>query len=490
MLGLIKMNRERLKSIVLVSLFILSIFLTQKVFIEIPYDLTLAFGKSETIKKADYIVSDIFSPERYLINYSKDNHTVLYSDKSYPIWNESKKIIKNVFDNNKPIFEKISYDVFSEYNSVKSIMIQFPEPIQSKVFANIIDIQKKKQIYNVIASIREIYINLEETPFLIISNNDDYIKVSNININTITLNNTVNTIKKDENYVTYHPRQSLLDTSKEIYAPHIMNNIPYDIYVLNKTELEEELEIESLVESFFSKDINYIKNVMEKDANIYIFEDEKIIISESGVLEYYNNIEETVSSRDYYKSINTALNFMMQKDKLPNDLYLKSAKEIESNGDKGYRFIFGYKINEIPIITNSNVYDYYDNKLTGPIEIEVYNEHVKSYKTFLRSVQSYEKKDTAQIWGPLYHITNNAESIEIIIDRFVKEKNIDSDSSNIEFYKGEILKSIKDIKLGYYDIANLNESQKLIAVWIIDIGESTYIFDMEDGRILNRKDLR
>jgi len=135
MLGMIKMNRERLKSIVLVSLFILSIFLTQKVFIEIPYDLTLAFGKSETIKKTNYIVSDIFSPERYLINYSKDNHTVLYSDKSYPIWNESKRIIKKVFDNDKPIFEKISYDEFSEYNSAKSIMIQFPEPIQSKVFA-------------------------------------------------------------------------------------------------------------------------------------------------------------------------------------------------------------------------------------------------------------------------------------------------------------------------------------------------------------------
>ena len=485
------MNKEKIKTILLISLVLLSVFLTQKLFIDVPLNFNFTFADKEEIENVKYIISDIVTPNRYLINYSRDNHTIIYSSKSYPLWSTSKSIIKDAFNNGKIEFSKISYEEFSNLNYEKSIVIQYSEPIDGKLIARLLEVDKKNLILeNSIMPIKEIYINLTMNPFIVFGDGNNYIKSSTLNLKTEVLNKTLNDIKEDKNFTTYYSRKEILGTEKDIYAPHNTKIIPYDIYVTNKLDIKEEAIIEETVQRFFDKDINYVKRVIENKANIYMHENKRMIINENGVLEYYSTISETVSNRDFFKSLKTALDFIMQKDKLPNDIYLISASKSDSNKDKGYKFVFGYRLNEVPLYMKEEIKDYSNNILEGPIEIEVYGDFVKSYKTYIRSVQKYQnikQTEIKELPGPLNHIANN---LPIIMSNYINENGLNYEKINHDELKVEIIKSINDITFGYYDRSDSNIEEKVIPAWIVDIGKTTYVFDYETGRILNRETMR
>lgn len=482
------MDKERIKTIVLVFLVILSIFLTIKIFIEGNFDIGLSFNNKK-IENVNYLISDILTPRRYIVNYSTDNHTIIYSDKSYLIWKNAKKIIESALNNKKFDFIEIDYQEFLDFNNQKSLVIEYGEALDGKIISDIYKIDKRNLIINgSVMKVKKIYINLSTDPVIIFSDGNKYIKSPQLNLEKEPLNKIVNDINEDKNYVTYYSRKEILGTEKEVLAPHNIKSIPFDIYVINKTDIKEEETIEDTVQRFFDKDINYIKRVIENKAKIYLYENNRMIINENGVIEYYSSIDETVTNREFYKSLKTALNFIVSKDSIPNDIYFISSKQIETDKDKGYKFIFGYRINEIPIYMN-NIKDYSGNELEGPIEIEVYGDYIKSYKTYLRSVKNYKnikQTEIKELQGPLNYIANN---LPIIITKYINENDIDIKDIDYDIVKTNILKSIKDINFGYYDKAT-DRTEKLIPSWIVEIGNVRYIFDYENGKILNIEEIR
>ena len=140
------MNKEKIKTVVLISLVLLSIFLTQKLFIDVPFNIDFTFADGEKSENVKYKTSDIVTPKRYLINYSKDSHTIIYSSKSYPLWDGSKSIIKEAFNGEKIDFTKITHEEFLNLNSEKSIVIQYSQPIDGQLITSLLEIDKKKLI--------------------------------------------------------------------------------------------------------------------------------------------------------------------------------------------------------------------------------------------------------------------------------------------------------------------------------------------------------
>ena len=107
--------------------------------------------------------------------------------------------------------------------------------------------------------------------------------------------------------------------------------------------------------------------------------DQKILkLNANGSLEYFHVIPEQVKKRNLYESMNTAADFISKNIGLAKGMIkLADVEEIEEDGSQGYKFNFRYRIKGIPVILgNKEVVDF--------IEVEVFNDHIKSYKQFIR----------------------------------------------------------------------------------------------------------
>ena len=75
---------------------------------------------------------------------------------------------------------------------------------------------------------------------------------------------------------------------------------------------------------------------------------------------------------------------------------------------------------------------------------------------------------------------------DFILESYLEENEITiEDASKIE--TEDILGSIKNITLAYFDPCFKDISEELIAVWIIEMEKSIYAFDVYDGLLIYRK---
>lgn len=476
------MNRERLKTYVLVTLLILSIFLTQQLLIEIPNNLIPSFGQKAEDPQNIYILSDIISPEKYIINYSEDDHTVLYSSNKYKIWPEVKTVLKNTFEKKDIAFIEITDEEFNEYKLQKSTNLCFPLKIPTHIFAKMLELYNIDSLYSEIKQIDNLHIYLGAEPYIVFSDGEKHTKVDNIKSDIEGILREVNRIKSD-GYVNYYPG-NLLAPNKDVYTPLEIQKDFHNIYVENDISIKDSQKIKNLTEGFFNKKIDYIRKVVENNGtNIYIYDQKGLVITENGVIEYFDVIKEPVFERDLYTSLTTTVNFISENDIWPSDAYLSSIEEIESKDkeNKGYKLKFSYRTNGRSVILNKSI-------VQSPIEIEVFNEYIKTYKRYLRDETIKTLKiSTENTWQIQDVIRKNLSTFK---DRYIKEKGLNFGDIEDDKLKNEVLASINDIQLAYYDTCEENKEEKLIPVWVIDIGQITYVIDNSNGDIIYEESIR
>ena len=490
------MNKDSLKTFILISLFILSLFLTRKILFNSSNDLFSSLGQDmEYRSNNEEIMSEIISPKRFLINYSEDTHTMLYSYKEYKLWEHSKEIIKEVFGGGDMKTTEIDNEEFTKYKSKKSINLEFGEEIPIYILSKILEIDISKDIANNIEKVNQIYIRGGNENFIILKNNNKVIKLDNISYESDNISNVLNNIKNSDEYINYWPARISLGTESDVYTPYSMPEDYVDIIVKNDISLsipvEENKKIDKIAEGFFNKDISYLRKIVDNSgAIIYMYNQKKgLLIYPDGRLEYFDTLEDSVEERNLYKSLNTAMNFVESKDRWPEDVYISSIKEIESNGNKGYKFEFNYKVNGRTVFINKNMDNKNSNDILKPIEVEVYNNQVKSYKRFLRDnvVKKLERNYGRERLNPENVIEQN---INIIKEIFIQKEDIENKLKKETNIYSEILASVKNISLGYYDDTTILYQKSLIDVWIIDIGNTRFVFNSHTGDILNRETIK
>ena len=71
------------------------------------------------------------------------------------------------------------------------------------------------------------------------------------------------------------------------------------------------------------------------------------------------------------------LKLLFKNADIPQDMYLARIEKIKSDGNEGYRLSFRYRMREYPLILSSD-------SIKEFIQIDVFNEHIRSYKRFIR----------------------------------------------------------------------------------------------------------
>ena len=473
--------REKFKTFLLISLIGISMFFTKKLWIQLPNEMFSIFNSRGGASTTSYLLSDMIAPNKYLINFNENSHTLLYDDSKYGLWTNAKKNLVSILGSKDIKAEDLSDVEMSTYNGKRSIVFYFPEKVNTYILAKALDIKNPNLIVDNMPNIDRIYIYLgNEDPFFVFSYGDRNISVYDSAIDLSIMKEDISSIEEEGKYNHYYSMKDRLGTSKDIYILYEMHNILQQVYVENEIRTLNEDKKREIVERFLNKDIDYIREIVESNGSvIYVDNQRELKLNINGTLEYFHSLEGTVKKRNLYESMATAAAFISKNTGVPKGMYLAKIEEIESEGNFGYNLTFRYRIRGIPIILgNTEAVDF--------VKMEVFNDHVRSYKHFIRKDMNITTENVTEGKEILTSFDILDKNYDFILEKYL-EKNDISEEEQEEIPVEEVLSSIDDITLAYFDPCLKDVGDQLIGVWSIRIGESQYAFDVYNGILVYEK---
>ncbi len=470
--------KEKLKTFLLFSLVGISILITQKLWIKLPTDFLKTLDRSSEVISTSYAISDMISPNKYLLNFDSDKHTVVYDDSKYGLWANSKDSLKHVFESKAIRIEKMSNEDYIDYEKDKSLVFYFPEEISTYILAKAWNIKKPNDIVDAMPSISSIYIYLGNgEPFFVLTGMNKKIIIRDENIDLERLKTDINIIDFDKEYPDYYSMRERLDTDNDIYVLFNINNILPRVFVTNEIALMDEVQKNNLAKRFLNKEIVFIREIVEANGStIYIYDQKVLKLNVNGTLEYFHGLEESIKERNLYQSLSAAADFISQKTGVQKGMYLSKSEKIETDGNFGYRFSFKYRVRGIPVILGNLQVDEY-------IQIDVFKDQIRNYKQYVRKEMNLTPNTTIENKLMLTSYDILDMNHEILKSRYLINNNFETgleDGAQIK----KVLNSITDITLAYYDPCLKDKEERLIGVWAIRLEDRVLAFDAYTGSLV------
>lgn len=511
--------REKLKTFLLMSLVLTSLILTKQLWIELPNRVLSVKATEGQDSIPNYDLIDMIAPNKYLIHFDENNHTLFYDESKYTLWTDAREGIRSAMESKEIGLEEISKEDLSSYNRERSISFEFPEKLNTYILAKALEIEKPNSIIDTIENIDAIYIYLgSKEPFFVFSNDQKSVKLTDKDLSYIKeyredefkwdiiskiedrfnirsqepdqeedvfklakLKEKVSEIEGKQNFNYYYSMKDMVGTDRDIYIPYEMDNILPAIYMENEIVSLDEDSKRQLVEGFLNENIDYIREVVESNgSNIFIHDQMVLKLNPNGTLEYFQALDERVRKRSLYESMTRAADFLSSRTGLSNGMYLSNIEEIvDEDGSQGFELTYKYRVRGIPIILGNINYDDF-------VKIEVFNKHIRSYKQYRRKDMEKSLDLTIDKGKKMLHSFDVIDKNYDIFLRDYMEARPGEKLGSVE----EVLSSIRDITLAYYDPCLKDRNEKLIGVWVIRTDSSLYSFDIYKGSLVNKNRIR
>ena len=499
------MRKEQFKTALLMMLFILSITLTQQLWISIPLAEIIPPSKqteSKDVQVDNNIknIVDIISPQSFIINFGGGLHTVFYCD-SYSIgegstqgiWPETLKVLKNNYFEEGATVEEVEKEQWVEAYNSRSILMNFGYSLPLFVVRSMAE-GKEAGIANKIPEFDSILVGAADDSVIFMANKgtEKYYRLKGKGAGS-SFSQMMEAVEESGYNLYYGIIQDIygdmavernIAESDRLIPVDLKDNIPR-IQVIQEIDTYNEAQVEAFSSTFFGESFDFVRKITETSGSViymYGYGLKSLKVDESGMLEYVEELDsqKSVGNTEFWESIRTAVRFVSEHGGWPNKYaYLKDVRIVENNKRKGYQFIFGYKLNGLPV--------YYNEKLNPePIEVQVIGKQVIHYKRFIKrekiAVNFLEEEDIndTAILAPLQIIDDNFDKIKADYLSHMVERTVKTEEKDMV---KEVLSSIQSIKLGYYD-QPMREPNKLIPVWIIRFDPYTYYFDAYNGKIV------
>lgn len=469
--------KERVKTILLFLLVFSSVYMTSKLWIQLPDRLSDYF-KSDEVLSASYDLSDLISPSKYLLNFGNRYHTITYDDSKYDIWLNSKLLLASILGTDSITIDEITKDQYLNFQEERSIVFYFPEKLNTYILAKSWDVNSPNRVADAIPNIVEIYIYLgNEDPFFVFSDEETYSLVKGANINNKDLKERLAQIDEAKDYDYYYSMREIYDIENDIYIPYETDNRLSTIHFSNVLVNLEVNEKRQVAERFFNKSIDYIREIVESNGStIYVLDKRVLKLNSNGTLDYFHALEDVIGERNLYSSLITAADFITKKTSSQKNIYLANIEDIEVDGSQGYRLSFKYRIRGIPVLLgNREIGDY--------IQIEVFNHHIRSYKQLTRNEDDRGLSTNIERRNMMSSIDILGENYEFLEKEYLlmMNKTKEEVGDNI---KQEVLSLVDDINLAYYDPNLKDQGERLIGVWTVRFNNRIYAFNAYTGKLV------
>lgn len=479
------MNRERLKTLILSVLVVISVILIQQLWFPSLVN-TLKAGARVDENNHMTIVDQrkkVIAPKKIIVSFGagdrKKNYYTILTANTDLVWEESKNIIRDFFIQD-PQITPIEYEDYIQYNTLKSIELEFANNIPTILISSIFDSLDNKIVKN-IREVKKILVPAfnRGTIYMVEDRDRVYeIKLSDYGENPNLLA-FIDQIEGTE-YIKYHPISSLFEELGDNYTVMPINYrlLAVQPYVESQIDVNDEAALIEGSKGFFNQSLDFVKTIRETSGAvvyIYGYGEKSVRINNKGALEYNEEIG-NIFSTNIVTSLDAAIAFINRTGGLAKDVYLKDVENITSGQNKGYKFSFGYCIGGLPVEFNRN-------KIENPIEIEVYGSKVKTYRSLIRKEMNIQGLNLAERG---FYFPNIIESNinQLKLQYFTRQ---DGNTEEVGKEQGvlHILKDIEDIQLVYFDTVEVDKRQLLKPSWKIKIKDGIYYFDGYTGELIN-----
>ncbi len=469
--------KERLKTILLFLLVGSSLYMTQKLWIHFPVSVT-EFFKPEVSYSSSYLLSDMIIPNKYLIIFGQDSITMMYDANKYDLWNESREIVAQLLSSTTIKTEELESGYDTEAAD-RAIVFYMPEKLSTYIAAKAWDVKEPNNITDAIPYIETFTVNLGTgDPFFVFSGEGKSIKVTEQGIDISDIIMGVNEIEDNKGYDYYYSMSDIFETAKRnVYIPYeIRQSLPV-VYVSNSISSMSQIQKDQFAERFLEQKIDYLRQITESNgSSIYIYNNMVLKFNVNGTIEYFSSLQDRVRERNLFLSLTSAADFIDRKAFTASGMYLAQTEEIEAEGSLGYKLTFKYRIRGLPVLLgNREVPEY--------AQIEVFNNQVRSYKQLFRreSAQDLVRAPSGKA------ILSSFD----IIDKnypFLEKKYLEYSGQIKEEIKDQLLKevlgSIEDVTISYYDPNLKDQDERLIEIWQIRAFGRLYAFNAYTGTLV------
>lgn len=458
--------KETFKTILLIILMITSLVLVAGIW-WMDTGISPNYEKKEVPKGTSYLLSDMIMPEKKLISFNDKFKTILYNESDYRLWEYVKEPLREIFSAPEIRQSKADLSAIDKIESGRFVSFIFTGPVNTYILTKALDIEKNNNLTKDIAEIDNITIEIgenENTVFLINEAKQNVIKIAQSKEKYGVFENLVSIIESAEDFDYYYSMKNSLELDRNIYFPYkITRSIP-KIYVDNFVKRMDDTTKRNIAQRFLSKGQDFFKEIEETTGvTIYILGNDIVKIDENGTIEYISVMKTQTKNRNLHDSLNTAAKYITEHVVDKSELYLNSVKEIETDGNKGYLFVFEYRIMGYPVLYGSGNY----------LEMEVFNNTVKRVKLL-------ERRESRANHGTLEIGTQITTPFSILEDKYEVFKKIYMEDKEIpikdieSINKKDVISWVKDYRLCYYDSAFKDINSELIPVWLFET-ESWYL---------------
>ncbi|WP_129596312.1 hypothetical protein [Anaerophilus nitritogenes] len=481
-------NREKFKTILLIMLFTLSIALNQQLWEKISLDkITPSVKDTEMIKMDNDTnnISNILSPQSFIINFGGGLHTILHSD-SYNIWNEVVEIFRKSYSLENVSIDKIDKETWMDLQKFRSIEVKLGYNMQTGLLSKIIQ-QKKLGKYEKIEGFDKILISLmDESSIYVADEKSNHYYVINGASKVKNFEKLIQNIEHG-NYEVYYALADIYGIENNNLMPIEGNEDIHNIEVVKEIDPLSEGQVEAFARTFFGENLDFVRKIRETNGSViymYGYGQKALKIDHKGRLQYVEKIDEGKASKNIKidEATEMAISFVLEHGNMEGiNGYLKAIKPFEEENQKGYIFSFGYGLNNLPVYCN------YNGKIIDtPIEVKVLGEQVISYTRFIKrekvAIKLLENQEQNYILSSLQIIDMNFPMIQ-------KDYAKTNEEVSQESITDKVLESVQSIEIGYYDDPIRLPDNELSLIWVIKIDKIVYYFDAATGKLLWRSSL-
>lgn len=469
------MHKEKFKNFILIMMAFLCMYLSSQVWFEVPYFSEVLDTKENEneITTEKISIWEIVKPEKYTID-ANSQYTVFYSDDKNKLWRKSREILMTALKDNKIQIKDV---LEGKAKPNEYIEISFSSEIPLEIFLSDENINNEL-LENQIINIKDILFSPLKKDYIYIYNGENTFELQNNNIKLNELFNYVDTFNFSD-YIEYRYNETIGGYEVMVPVPD-MAEAMNPIFVKSEIDIYDYEYINKIARDYYKEDYDYVRKLEESSGNIiYVYNNEKVLkINQDGLLDFYDAVEETASDSDVHTSLVEALEFTNNFLGFPESLYLTDVENIQREGRFGYRFSFSYNVMDKPIIFSQ----FREKKA---LEIEVFGNKVISYERFIRDIdeKQNDKMKVEKVLPAVEVIENNLDFI--VKEIYIVENNLDI--SNAEQIKKELIESIEDIHLAYFDLSRKLKEQQLRIVWVVKTDNRNYIFNAITGSFIEEQ---
>ncbi len=471
------MKRERLKSISLLFLVILSLVLTTRIWFYTSIEGIFIVPGNKTTKpdyNAEYDKSDLLKPHKLIVGFGGSN-TIQYDnegdrDTYNKIFKEAKRVIRTaILVNTKESVRKLPREELDSIRDARGVSFIFNIPLEAEAVYKLMNISSYpeigiKSINEVIVarSLNKVYLydalqdSLYEFRSEGIQNNLDFM------ITGLEKQPTVPCLYLDR------IQPGMYGKNAVVPSKIIGKGLP--VLSGEKELAVREGIIPDDIANFFSGEITSLSILKNMDGTIVYTNREGQVVKlyTNGMLEYINFDPQPASGGtiNVRNAIEISTEFVSRHFGFPDSgCYVSDI--IESvKGDK-YIIRYRYSYEGLPIVPASG--------LNGDsIEVEIVGDEVKRYKRLIRNFSG--ELGYKQVMDPI-------DVLDILLDK------------KLEILSGEKVKTVNDIYLAYYERYGQNIIT-YVPVWVADVtaerlekgtvSNQHYIINAETGIILDK----